>query len=428
MRWIAESLNPPVPSADESLMIRSIRSLESSTLTRSIFWLSVVIMGVISAQHVVSLVNAVSDGNGARIGLDYRAFLAAGELVRSGNSHLLYEPDSVEFLALAQVGFVYPPWAALFMIPWTFLPVTAGLVLWTAVGLGTSVAGLRACGVRDWRPAALALISFPAVVALGLGQSTFLFIGVVAFSVAAMINGSTERSGVWLPLAGWKPHLLGGFAFLWIADPKRWMKQIIAAVATTILLIAVSGVALPGAWRAWLAFLAESVNELASAVLEASLPGMVSLLLGSLSPVRWLIVGVLAVGIVAGVVIALRRRRASLEASIALVLGAWLLIVPHVVIYDVLVLVVPLSIAYRSKLRRDVVISGTMLALGLSIGPRVTQMQLDRWGRAIDSATLALIMAVSLFAYWVWTGDRFFEDDGSEAESATTEHHRSDVS
>ncbi|MCL1595746.1 MAG: DUF2029 domain-containing protein, partial [Actinomycetia bacterium] len=410
------------------LMIQSIRSLEKSTLTRTIFWLAVVVMGIVSAQHVVSLVNAVSDGNGARVGLDYRAFLAAGELIRSGNSHLLYEPTSVEFLALAQVGFVYPPWAALFMVPWTFLPVGVGLVVWTAVGLGAAVSGLYACGVRDWRPATLALVSFPSVFALGLGQSTFLFVGVVGFSVASMMKARSTRSGVWLALAGWKPHLLGGFALLWIADPRRWTSQIMAAASTTALLVVASAIALPGSWSSWLAFLFDSVNELASAVLEASLPGMVSLLIGSLSPIRWLISGVLAIGIVIGVVTALRRRRSSIEASLALAMGAWLLIVPHVVVYDVLILVIPLSIAFHTHLRRDVVISGTMLAFGLSIGPRVTQMQLDRFGRAIDPSTLALIGAVSLFAYWVWAGDRFFHSDEPTHDSMAAGRHRSDVS
>jgi len=378
------------------------------------FWLAIAIMAVVSTQHIVALANAVGDGNGARIGLDYRAFLAAGELIRSGNSDLLYEPNSAEFLALAQVGFVYPPWAAIVMIPWTFLPANVGLALWTVLGIGVMVAGLRSCGVRDFRPVALAMVSFPAVFAIGLGQSSFLFVGVVALSVASMVRGRTVQSGIWLAFAGWKPHLLGGFAFLWAVEPKRWWRQIAAAVVTTVGLVVVSSIVFPGSLTAWLTFLVGSVNELASAVLEASLPGMVSLLIGSLSPVRWLIVGTLAVGLISVVVAALLRRKGSFEASLALAMGAWLLIVPHVVIYDVLILLIPLSMAFQTRLRRDVIVSGTLLALGLSIGPRITQMQLDRWGRAFDLSTAALVLAVAMFLFWVWTGDRFFDDEAIE--------------
>ncbi|MFV1999049.1 MAG: glycosyltransferase family 87 protein [Acidimicrobiia bacterium] len=410
-------------------MIRTFRSLESSSVTRAIFWLAMAVMAVVSLQHAVALANAISYGNGARIGLDYRAFLAAGELIRSASSDLLYEPFSPEFLELAQVGFVYPPWAALFMIPWTFLSVNVGLTLWTVVGLGVMVAGLRSCGVKDWRPAVVAMVSFPAVFALGLGQSTFFFIGIVGFTVGSMVRSQAERSGFWLALAGWKPHLLVGFGLLWVTDPRRWWRQALAAAAGTIGLILVSSIALPGSWKAWVAFLVDSVNGLASAVLEASLPGMVSLVIGSLNPVRWVIVAVLAVGLITLVIVTLRRRKASLEASIALALGTWLLIVPHVVIYDVLVLLVPLSMAFQTRFRRDVVASGTLLALGLSIGPRVIQMQLDLWGRALDLSTLALVVAVAMFAFWAWTGVPFF-DEGLEVRdgSASPVRHESDVS
>ncbi len=406
-------------------MIRSLRTIEPSIVTRWIFWLVIVIMAVVSLQHVIALVNAVEDGIGARIGLDYRAFVASGDLLRSGNGALLYESDSKEFLALAQVGFVYPPWIALVMVPWSLLPESVGLVLWTALGLVVMVAGLRSCGVDDWRPVAFTLVSFPAVFALGLGQSTFLFVGIVAFSVASMQYTSTTRSGVWLAMAGWKPHLLAGFAFLWVADPKRWWRHVVAGVVATLGLIVVSSVALPGSWGSWISFLIRSVNDLASAVLEASLPGMVSLLIGSLSPIRWVIVGGLAVGLVTAVIAALRKRRASFEAILALVMGAWLLIAPHVVIYDVLILVIPLSMALKTNLRRDAILVGAMLGVGLSLGPKVNQAQLDQWGRAVDLSTVALILAVAMFLFWVWSGDTFFRNASFSDEPGVSARHES---
>ncbi|MCL1599275.1 MAG: hypothetical protein M3094_08835, partial [Actinomycetia bacterium] len=82
-------------------------------------------------------------------------------------------------------------------------------------------------------------------------------------------------------------------------------------------------------------------------------------------------------------------------------------------VYDVLILVVPLSIAFETQLRRDLVVVGSLLAVGLSIGPRVTQMQLDVWGRAVNPSTVSLLFATAMFMYWAWTGGPFFVGDVS---------------
>ena len=77
--------------------------------SRVVFWFAVAIIGVVSVQHVVALVLAVADGNAVRIGLDYRVFVAGGDLVRSGNSDFLYLPNTPEFQEFGIAAFVYPP-------------------------------------------------------------------------------------------------------------------------------------------------------------------------------------------------------------------------------------------------------------------------------------------------------------------------------
>ena len=396
-----------VGSESGRAMIRSLKSVETSPMSRIIFWFAVVIIGAMGVQHIVALMIATG-GDGQRLGLDYRVFVAAGELIRSGNSDSIYQPNSPVFQAVGPAAFVYPPWAALFMVPWSMLPVGIGLVAWTVVGLGVMVVGLRACGVRDWRPLVLTMASFPALFALGLGQSSFLFVGLVAFAVAAMGRHRITRSGVYVALAAWKPHLLGGFGVLWLTDPRRWWRQAVGAVATTAILVVISAIALPGSWRAWISILTNRVSNDASAVLEASLPSMVSFLTGSSGAVRWMLVGVPAIALLAVAIAAMRRRVASLETMLALAFGTWLLIAPHVLVYDVLILVVPLSLAFQTQFRRDVMVSGTLLLLGLSIGPVLVQTQVDAWGRALNVSTLSLIVAVAVFLYWAWFGKPFF--------------------
>ncbi|MFV1992078.1 MAG: glycosyltransferase family 87 protein, partial [Acidimicrobiales bacterium] len=203
------------------------------------FWLVLVTIAGVSVGHLAALASAVDNGNSARIGLDYRAFVAAGKLLWTGRGTYIYLPDSIPFLELARVGFVYPPWAALFMVPWSALPFGLGLALWTISGLLVMVIGLRWCGIRDWRPVGYAMITFPAVFALGLGQSTFWLVGVVAVSVGAMQRQSEHLSGATLGIAAWKPHLLGGFVLLWLAHPRRYIRQVVSFVVTSLFLLVV---------------------------------------------------------------------------------------------------------------------------------------------------------------------------------------------
>jgi len=356
------------------------------------------IVAVVSVSHVIALVDAWTVGNETRIGLDYRAFVAAGDFVRAGQSEVLYTPA---FLEAAEVDFVYPPWAAMFMVPWTFLAVELGLVLWIVVGVVVAVAGLRAVGVTDWRFLALASVSFPSVFALGLGQSSFLLVGAVAFSVAAVDHSHGRAGGLRFALAGWKPHLLGGFALLAVSRPGRWRSTVVWALAGTGALVALSALVMPGSWSAWVSFLVDSVDELASSILEASLPGMVALALGSLDAVRYLIVGAIAVVVVPATVIVLRRSSAGSAERLALATGVWLLLVPHVVIYDVLLMVIPLGMLLDGRYRRDVVLGGSFLALMLSVGPFVTRAQYDALGWAVDVSTLGLVAITVVAASWV---------------------------
>jgi len=376
------------------------------------FWLVLVIVMGVSAGHLSALVSAVDNGNGARIGLDYRAFVAAGKLLWTGQGAFIYLPDTIPFLELARVGFVYPPWAALFMVPWSVLPFGLGLVLWTASGLAVMVVGLRWCGIRDWRLVGYALITFPAVFALGLGQSTFWFVGIVALSVGAMERRRDHLSGVTLGIAAWKPHLLGGFALLWLAHPRRYSRQIGSFAVTSLVLVVVSAILVPGSWAAWFSLIFGSVNGLASAELEASLSGGIALLAGSLTSWRWIVLIAFAIVLIPATVIALRRSTGNLTSRLALVFAVSLLLVPHVVVYDVLLLLIPIGLALQSHLRRDATMIGSLLALGLSVGPWLTRVQLAAWGRAFDISTASLVIAALLFAFWVLRDEPFFVSSG----------------
>ena len=361
---------------------------------------------VIAVVSVFTVLRFSSAGPaaGGSLGLDFEAFRAAGQLVADGQLEVLYEPDSELYSTMADVGFVYPPWFAVLMVPWALLPFGFGFVLWTILGIGALVLGLRSAHVFDPRILIGALVSLPGSLALALGQSSFFLVALLALAVAPAALGRTPR-GWLIGVASWKPHLLGGFGLLAIGDPRRWLRSLLIAVGTAGALLAASAVLFPGSVAAWVRFIAGGVEVLASAILESSLPGGLALAAGVTGSWRLIVSVAVGVGALTGVVVLLRRTTAGLWEQIALATSAWLLFVPHVVVYDLLLLMIPLGgLMVTTAYRRDVMAAGTLLALTSTVGPWLTIFQLRTFDRALDLTTLGLVAFVVVAALWVARG------------------------
>ncbi len=401
----------------------SVRSMRSSAGTRIVMYVSLtlVVAGSVS-DLIVEMSNSALEA-GSRIGLDYWVFLAAGDVARTGMDGVLY---TEQFLSIGSVDFVYPPWAAIAMIPWTYLPDVPGFLVWTVLGVLVLLLGLRSCGVTDWRFYAVLLISFPSVFALGLGQSTFFLVGVAAFARSSVQQSQVGKSGVLIAASSWKPHLYGGFFLFWLAEPRRWMAQAIWGIATLLVLGVGSAIVLPGAWQDWISLVTGGVDTLSAPHFSISLDAFASAAWGSPDPARWYVLIPVSLLLVIATVAVLRKSAAELAPRLALALAVGLLIAPHVVIYDAILLAVPLALAFRGALRRDVIFAGMTLVLGLSLGPWLTHMQVDRWGHGVNVSTAALIGVTVLFAFWVRTGEGFFltvsdgPSDGGETSAPET--------
>jgi alpha-1,2-mannosyltransferase len=415
-----------VTVASRSKIMMSLRSMRSSAGTRIVIYVS---LALVAAGSISDLMVETSNSTleaGSRIGLDYWVFLAAGDVARTGMDGVLY---TEQFLSVGSVDFVYPPWAAIAMIPWTYLPEVLGFVVWTVLGLLLLFLGLRSCGVTNWRFYSILLISLPSVFALGLGQSTFFLVGIAAFAASAMQQNQAGRSGVLISASSWKPHLYGGFVLFWLSDPRQWMAQAVSGLMTLLILGIGSAIILPGAWQDWVSLVTGGVDTLSAPHFSISLDALALAAWGSPESGRWFILVPVAVAMVVVTVVMLRKSVAGLAPRLALALSVGLLIAPHVVIYDAILLSVPLGLAFGTALRRDVVLAGMVLVVGLSLGPWITHMQLDRWGHGINASTVALAGVTVLFAFWVRTGEPFFltastvapTDGGSSgSETATT--------
>lgn len=375
-----------------------------------------VIIATVSAFTVIRF-SAAGPAGDASFGLDYRAFVAAGELVVDGRADLLYQPDSDPFAELADVAFVYPPWFAVLMVPWTVLPPGPGLALWSLLGLGAFAAGLRATGAFDPRLFVGALVALPGALALALGQSSFFLVAVLACGLAPL--SSRHRAHGWmLGVASWKAHLLGGFAELAIADPRRWLRSALAAGTMALALLGTSAILLPGSVSGWLGLVTSSVDALASSILEVSLPGFVALLPGGSGGWRYVLVIVVGLGLLAFVVRLLVRTTAGIWEQVALAMASWMFLVPHVIVYDLLLLLIPLGALIKTRYRRDVVIVGTALAFTTTIGPWMTLAQVRTVDWAVDMTVVGMFAFVAVAARWVATGAPIWVEEARDSDRA----------
>lgn len=130
--------------------------------------------------------------------------------------------------------FVYPPIAAVLFAPFAAFPPEVGRVLIFVAGLAAVIGALRLLRVQDWRCYSVALVSAPAVNALGLGALTpFLLLGAAIawryrdnFMVAAVATAFTAVIKLFLwPIA------------VWLAATRRWRAAVLSACFSAILLL-----------------------------------------------------------------------------------------------------------------------------------------------------------------------------------------------
>ncbi|WP_432546390.1 glycosyltransferase family 87 protein [Kineococcus sp. SYSU DK004] len=176
---------------------------------------------------------------------------------RDGARDLLAGADLYERRTGRGHAFVYPPLAALLMLPLLLLPPTAALVVWDVVlVLALLAAGgwlLRVAGLcARWRPAALALVvvSDPFRESLVLGQISPL---VVLALVAGVVLAGRGRPRTGALLAGLAGAVKVTPALVVLLGAARgWRRFAGWTVAAGVLLTAAGVAASPSALRSYL--------------------------------------------------------------------------------------------------------------------------------------------------------------------------------
>lgn len=161
---------------------------------------------------------------------DFGIFRSASLSVLQGRSpYVAATPE-----ALANFNkFVYPPIAAILLAPFAAFSPDVGRVLIFVAGLAAVIGALRLVRVDDWRCYGVALVSAPAVNALGLGALTpFLLLGA---ALAWRYRDNAVAAGVATAFTAVIKLFLWPMA-IWLIVTRRWRAALLSAVVGAVLL------------------------------------------------------------------------------------------------------------------------------------------------------------------------------------------------
>jgi hypothetical protein len=247
--------------------------------------------------------------------------------------------------------FVSPPWFALALVPFTWLPLEAARGAWLAVNLGlllaATLAGAHLAGLA-WPPRRLLLAALlvglwpPVELGLRLGQSSLLVWTLVLAALLAARGGQFALAGGLLAVGLVKPQLV----FLYVAGVAIWAARhhrferyaaagtgVLVALALVVLLVA------PDAYADLLAARPRTWNYWGSTV---ALPPLFAALFDSQALALLVYLPIAVVGSVAAVGAWGRGDGSDLAYVGALTAAATLLLTPYAYPYDAILLQLPI--------------------------------------------------------------------------------------
>jgi hypothetical protein len=197
-------------------------STRSERLRRPHSPILAVVVGVTLTLAVLAVVVNARNGVG---GFDFKGSVwAAGSDVLAGrNPYPAADPSQ---LLIHGNSYVYPPVLAVLAAPLSMLPEPVAFVVWTLVNALCVLLALHLVGVKDRRLLAFALVTFPVVDALILGQPD----GLLALLLA--LGWRYRNSNQYVSGAGFGlligAKLLAWPVLVWLLLTRRWR-----AAATT---------------------------------------------------------------------------------------------------------------------------------------------------------------------------------------------------
>ena len=326
---------------------------------------------VVAWVDVLVLGSPPLNSSGIPIGGDYIAFHAAGRLVLSGHAAQLYDHAAVSAVQDNLLGgripgfydaFRNPPFFALVFVPLAALDLLPGFAVWFALSLAMLAFALW-LALREvpwlasrWRGLVVLVAAFPPVY-FGLidGENAVVSLLLYVLIYRSFVRDENRAMGAWAALGTFKPQLFFIFPLIFVAT-RRWRALFFYLVVSIALLGVSVAVVGPQGMQSWLRILLEpeSGNATVNAWRMASLKSFFDLLLPRelsipLAPVVSLAPGSLPISLVlyAAAAVALlayllrlwARPVGSRPLVWALTSLVAVMVDPHLVDYDLTVLV-----------------------------------------------------------------------------------------
>ena len=319
----------------------------------------------------------------------------SAEAYDAANFQLIEDSSLPEGLRQLDV-FISPPPFANFVGPFTLLSPTVALVLWTVLGLVIYTVSHKALNLSKavWLTGLVLPMS---LYNLFLGQTGFFALGLATLIHTLCIQEKKVLVGLVAGLTILKPPLFIGLFIWWVIDWKRWKVSLAAA--------SVSGLAITTStlWfgvRAWEDFLGaiETRSALEGVTaLQFSLPEtVVRLFSHSIGLSVYAYLFYLALGAFL-IWYANKKWEGRLDVISGAVLLVSVFISPHLLIYDSVMLVIPLAVAIQNGvLKKDqqimvALMVGSVPLTVLAAGP------IPALNEYVAVSTFAMITAS-----WVW--------------------------
>ncbi len=324
-------------------------------------------------------------------GEDLRAFLGAGELAAQREGRSIYDQADPTYAELGASKFVYPPWFAIAMIPLSKVPFSVAFPLWSLFGVAAAWFALARARTPDVkRVMGMTLLTLSGMFALYFGQTTYFMVAVLMLATMSLARADGTLGAVGLAFLAFKPHLLFGFAVWWALEIRSRWRWLAITGAVTATLAAVSALWLPGSWPAFFSAVSDP-SSLVDPAREVTLISVVQLL-GATGIT--LAVGITAaVGLVLSLLfVGMRRWADQVEVVASLSIVASLLLAPHGLMYDWLLLLPAGALLVRARAVSPETLGliGAVLGAAVAAGDAATAWQLESFGRALHLAPLIL--------------------------------------
>lgn len=360
-------------------------------------------------------------------GLDFGVFHAGADLAAREGFAAAYDHKRFTdvftteyFPGLADTDtvahFISTPTFGWFARPLTLLPFETSLVVWTGVGLVAAWWACRLLELPSWAPLAVAATPMMAV-NVALGQTgAFVLLLFVGLHIAHR-DDRPIMAGVLAGLLVLKPPLALGYGLLWLIRGRRHLVEMSVAAIVGFVISVPTLLGGLGPWQEFLAAM-ESRTELESGWSQQS--ASVSEFIKLLTPnaPSWFTLVTWAIGVVAAAVWLLvmnRRVGADVEVMSGAAIIATVLASPHLLVYDTVVLVIPVALAYRRGVLTGerVGILAALLCSAIAFGPVLYRAQFSIAERGIGPELVALIGCVVLLASWSRNGGRDVDEERS---------------